>query len=73
MTEFPLLYVRYGSAWLYLMNIDIPGIESYRHSVTGVQFEIHAIPNISTGWAESGWRAALPRSTWRYWWMRSST
>jgi len=27
----------------------------------------------STGWAESGLRAALSRRTWGYWWMRSST
>ena len=27
----------------------------------------------STGWVESGSRAALRRTTWRYWWMRSST
>jgi len=28
---------------------------------------------VSTGWAESGSRAALRRRTWGYWWMRSST
>jgi len=27
----------------------------------------------STGWVESGWRAALRRMTWRYWRMRGST
>jgi len=31
-----------------------------------------AIPNASTGWAETGLRAAL-RRTWGYWWTRSST
>jgi len=31
------------------------------------------ISNTSTGWAESGLRAALRRRTWGYWWMRSST
>ena len=31
------------------------------------------IPNTSTGWVESGSKAALRRRIWGYWWMRSST
>ena len=34
---------------------------------------VGVIPNTTTGWAESGSRAALRRMTWGYWWMRSST
>ena len=34
---------------------------------------VRAIPNTSTGWAESGLRAALRRRTWGWWLMRSST
>jgi len=34
---------------------------------------VRVIPNTSTGWAESGSRAALRRRAWGYWWMRSST
>jgi len=34
---------------------------------------VRAIPNTSTGWAESGSRAALRRRTCVYWWMRIST
>jgi len=40
--------------------------------VDGDKVEIFA-PNTSTGWAESGSRAALRRRTWGYWWMRDST
>ena len=35
--------------------------------------EGQAISNTSTGWVESGSRAALRRRTWGYWRMRSST
>jgi len=34
---------------------------------------VGTIPNTSTGWVESGSRAALRRRTWGYRWMRSST
>jgi len=30
-------------------------------------------PKASTGWVESGSRAALRRRTWGYWWKRIST
>jgi len=30
-------------------------------------------PQYQYGWGMKGWRAALPRRTWGYWWMKSST
>ena len=29
--------------------------------------------DINTGWGMKGWRAALPRRTWGYWWVKSWT
>ena len=31
------------------------------------------ISTTNTGWVENGWRAALRRRTWEYWWMKSWT
>jgi len=32
-----------------------------------------AIPDMSTDWEKNPLRAALLRSTWRFWWMKSLT
>jgi len=34
---------------------------------------VQVIPSISTGWGMKGLRAALPRRTWKYWWVKSWT
>jgi len=34
---------------------------------------VRAIPGIKAGWGLKGLRAALPRRTWGYWWMKSWT
>ena len=34
---------------------------------------VRATPSINRGWGMEGLRAALPRRTWGYWWMKSLT
>jgi len=34
---------------------------------------VGATPSINTGWGMKGLRAALPRRTWGYWWLKSWT
>jgi len=34
---------------------------------------VGATPGTNTGWEVKGLRAALPRRTWGYWWMKSWT
>jgi len=37
------------------------------------QWKVSFFPDIDTSWMMKGLRAALPRRSWGYWWMKSWT
>jgi len=41
------------------------------HKLSWSCTRVRATPAINTGWGMKGLRAALPRRTWGYWWMKS--
>ena len=59
--------------WTDLRGVPVQTSWSSRRPSARFCTWVRAIPSTNRGWMENGLRAALPRRTWGYWWMKSST